>query len=378
MRLRVLRSAWGFPHSLASPAASSAIRTAGFGGMEASLSDLGTNRQQRRDVIRMFANEGLSLILSAYSSWPNYEGAAEVAPQAEHLRRLTSDLDEIADLCTLAGPLSPVVLVNSHTGSDAWSESECESFLSSVLERTARYGSALPKVAHETHRGRILCCPFLTSRLLSRLPQLRITSDLSHWVIKTERMLDSVEEAAVLSRLAYAVDHVHARVGTPQAPQITYPDAPPLTSPHASSTYNSTHASAHTSTHPTTHFSETPSTSSYTSAPMPMHPHAYAIERFHSFWEEVWAAREASSVSGRDSIVTATVELGPPEYNRYTGDYAGYTPLAATVHGVPDAAGFATDVTEGAHDSALAAAAEMLRARFENWHAQGAMRRTGL
>ena len=33
------------------------------------------------------------------------------------------------------------------------------------------------------------------ARLLKRVPSLRLTADLSHWVLKTERLLDAPEEA---------------------------------------------------------------------------------------------------------------------------------------------------------------------------------------
>ena len=82
-------------------------------------------------------------------------------------------------------------------------------------------------MAHETHRGRYLCCPFATARLLGRVPSLRLTADLSHWVLKTERLLDAPEEARLLGAcIAPAVDHLHARLGAPQLPQLSDPRDP--------------------------------------------------------------------------------------------------------------------------------------------------------
>jgi len=53
------------------------------------------------------------------------------------------------------------------------------------------------------------------------VPSLRLTSDFSHWVVKCERLLDSAEELRLLtSTIAPAVDHVHARIGTAQSPQV--------------------------------------------------------------------------------------------------------------------------------------------------------------
>ena len=48
-------------------------------------------------------------------------------------------------------------------------------------------------------------------------------------------------------------------------------------------------------------------------------------ERFYEWWEIVWDARERSSVSARDTRLSATVEYGPLEL--FGGEYRGYTPV---------------------------------------------------
>jgi len=112
--------------------------------------------------------------------------------------------------------------------------------------------------------------------------KLRLTSDFSHWVIKCERLLDTESERKLIDdEIGAAVVHVHARLGTPQMPQVE--DV--LGEEHASSR-----------------------------------------ERFYSFWQRVWAHRK----EGGDEFVTATLEYGPPETNA-AGDYAGYTPYGSKV-----------------------------------------------
>ena len=82
-------------------------------------------------------------------------------------------------------------------------------------------------MAHATQLRRYLCCPFATARLLRRVPSLRLTADLSHWVIKSERLLDAPEEARLLgSCIAPAVDHLHARLGAPRLPKLSDPRDP--------------------------------------------------------------------------------------------------------------------------------------------------------
>ena len=77
MRLLVLRSAWGLRGLRDAPARTLAgLRSAGFDGLEASLEDLGASAEARAEAVRAARDEGLSLIISAYSSWANYEGPA--------------------------------------------------------------------------------------------------------------------------------------------------------------------------------------------------------------------------------------------------------------------------------------------------------------
>ena len=49
-------------------------------------------------------------------------------------------------------------------------------------------------------------------------------------------------------------------------------------------------------------------------------------ERHYEWWQSVWSAREATSISGRDSVQTATLEYGPIEVSAECGTYVGYTP----------------------------------------------------
>jgi len=317
MQLRLFRSAWGLSHLRSHPVRTlREVRAAGYDGVEASLIDIGGSAADRREFCAMAADEGMQLILSAYSSWPNYEGpVGALQPPRVHLARFRAELEAIAELHSARGAASAVVRINGHSGSDAWSEAEARDYLGAALEISANFGDALPPLSHETHRGRILSCPFLSARLLSALPTLRLTSDLSHWVIKAERMLDEADEQQLLAdAIAPAVDHIHARIGTPQTPQVAKPTASSC---------------------------------------------AKSAERFYSFWEEVWSARETRSLSARASYMSATVEYGPVEHAS-SGEYCGYTPV--NISGAP-IAGIGLDGT-------LAVAAAELRRRFELWHAR--------
>ena len=156
---------------------------------------------------------------------------------------------------------------------------------------------ASPSVSHETHRGRPLANPFVCHRLCAAFPALRLTLDASHWFLVCERLLGGhggggaaaaaaaaaegggsaaagCWEREVLLAMCERVDHIHARVGTPEAPQLT--EVPPAGRAHATA-WDAAAAAAH-----------------------------------EELWEAVWRG------SGR-RVLTATPEYGP----------VPYTPMAA-------------------------------------------------
>ncbi|KAJ1632369.1 hypothetical protein T492DRAFT_989086 [Pavlovales sp. CCMP2436] len=320
MRLRVLRSAWGLRlvnadgRFLEPARVLDGVCASGLDGLEASLADLGARRDgERGDAwMRAAAERSLSLVVSAYSSWPNYSDDCydSAKPAHAHEADLLLQLRVIAELHARA-PVSPLLGVNCHTGTDVWSEAEGARFFAAIAGPVATL--QLPRLTHETHRGRFLCCPFATARLLDAVPSVRLTSDLSHWVIKTERLLDAREEAELLrTHIAPACDHIHARVGTAQAPQLVDDDAPSA---------------------------------------------AVASERLHGWWQTIWDAREAASFSARDTIFTATVEHGPFELDA-RGQSVGYWPALPSGKPVP---GPPLDVK-------IERAARRLRNVFDRWH----------
>jgi hypothetical protein len=57
-----------------------------------------------------------------------------------------------------------------------------------------------------------------------RIPSLRITLDLSHWVCVSESYLEYQQPAVELA--ISRADHIHARVGYPEGPQVPDPRMP--------------------------------------------------------------------------------------------------------------------------------------------------------
>lgn len=111
--------------------------------------------------------------------------------------------------------------INSHTGRDFFTFEQNLELIDAIAEISDAFG--IP-VIHETHRGRFPFHGAVTKPFLDARPNLRLTADFSHWCNASESLLEGQEEivAAAIER----IDHIHARVGHEQGPQIGDPRAP--------------------------------------------------------------------------------------------------------------------------------------------------------
>ena len=112
------------------------------------------------------------------------------------------------------------LFVNCHTGRDVFSFDDSLELLN--------FGAALARdqgveLLHETHRGRIFYTAHLTANLLQTRPEIRLTADFSHWFCVHES--DLRDQAANVSLAIEASDHIHARIGFDQGPQVAEPRA---------------------------------------------------------------------------------------------------------------------------------------------------------
>jgi len=117
------------------------------------------------------------------------------------------------------------VFVNSHSGVDGWSFEESVNFFQKALQIEKEEGIL---VVHETHRQRILYNPWITRDILTKLPDLKVNADLSHFVVVCERLLDDTldpEWPGILELIAKRCFFIHARVGYAEGPQVPDPSA---------------------------------------------------------------------------------------------------------------------------------------------------------
>ncbi len=203
MNLQLYRHLWGVtePRSQTFPQ----FKAFGYAGIETGLA-AGEDKGALRGLLQ---EHNFAFIGQIFSSGDSVR---------EHLKSFGRSIDAIREL-------SPV-LINSHSGADAFSRDDSLEFFRGALEIEKAAG--IP-VAHETHRGRILFNPWITQFVLSELPELQICADFSHFVCVCERLLTT--ELEIIQQIAEHTLHIHARVGYEEGPQVPDPRAPEF-APH--------------------------------------------------------------------------------------------------------------------------------------------------
>lgn len=113
------------------------------------------------------------------------------------------------------------VKVNSHTGNDFWTLEQNLAFLQAGQKIADEAGIPL---IHETHRARFSYSLPATLEMLKAFPELKLTLDISHWMVVHERLLQKNDP--FLQPILPQVDHIHSRVGFAEGPQVNNPAAP--------------------------------------------------------------------------------------------------------------------------------------------------------
>ncbi|RVU85610.1 sugar phosphate isomerase/epimerase [Leucothrix sargassi] len=206
MKLDLYRTLWGVEAPLGSIAES--LKQIGFSGVEA--------RVPTDDaLLKQFANELQANELKYIAIL--FSGGDVIPSQSETPQQHIDRLDQMFDA---AATLSPE-FINVLAGNDRWSMSQQVDFFGKVQEVADERGVVC---SYETHRGTSLYSPWLTLELIEQLPNLRFTTDISHWVLVSERLLnDPLDD---FSPFIERVHHTQARVGYEQGPQVPHPAAP--------------------------------------------------------------------------------------------------------------------------------------------------------
>jgi sugar phosphate isomerase/epimerase len=178
------------------------VKEAGYDGVEMSLP---LDEREQKLILSLLKEHDLKWVAQHWQT-NDPEPSVYLKNYERHLYHLAS-----------AHPL----FINSQSGKDFFSFAQNKA----ILERAAAIAEETGvKIIHETHRGRFSFSTTATLAFLEALPDLRLTADFSHWCNVAESFLQDQPDAM---RAAVArADHIHARVGFPQGPQVNDPRAP--------------------------------------------------------------------------------------------------------------------------------------------------------
>lgn len=178
------------------------VKAAGYDGIEMALP---LETDERQEILDSLATYELELI-GQY--WQSFETDLD-----EHSRQYEKYLRNLI----AANP----VFINCQTGKDFFTFEQNRQLFALAARISEETGV---KIIHETHRGKALFAAHICQDYLARLPDIRLTLDISHWCNVHESLLDDQAESVALA-IAHT-DHIHSRVGHPEGPQVNDPRAP--------------------------------------------------------------------------------------------------------------------------------------------------------
>ncbi len=111
--------------------------------------------------------------------------------------------------------------IDSQTGKDFFTFEQNKALIVLASEYSTKWGV---EICHETHRNKFSFAAHITKEYLLKIPDLKITLDASHWVNVAESYLADQQETMDLA--ISRTEHIHARVGYPEGPQIPDPRVP--------------------------------------------------------------------------------------------------------------------------------------------------------
>lgn len=178
------------------------VKEAGYDGVEMGFPN---DQNQKHRFIQILQDEDLLLIGQHYQTATS-DFIAHKTEYAKNLRNLVGT--------------SPL-FINSQTGKDFFSFEQNVELIEIANTISVETGV---KIIHETHRGKFSFAAHTTQKYLKHFDTLRLGLDISHWCNVAESLLQDQEEAVSLA--LSRTDHIHARVGFQEGPQVPDPRVP--------------------------------------------------------------------------------------------------------------------------------------------------------
>ena len=201
-QLKILATNWGFNGTLDTYCAK--VKKEGYDGIEIWWP---LEKKDQDELFSLLKKYELDVGFLCGGSDSNYQ---------KHLDQFIQMIDGAAKE-TIRKPL----YINCHSGRDYFTYEQGKTFIDHTIALSKSTGI---KICHETHRSRLLYAAPVARHYMETIPELRITFDVSHWCNVHESLLDDQPEAVNLA--LQRVDHIHARVGHAEGPQVNDPRAP--------------------------------------------------------------------------------------------------------------------------------------------------------
>jgi sugar phosphate isomerase/epimerase len=200
--LQVMATNWGFPGSI--DVFCEKAKQAGYDGIEVWWP---SDRE---------AQQALFGALKRYSLQVGFLAGGSDKDPVKHFEQFKQMLDGAAYQQT-----QKPLYINCHSGRDFFSMQDNNRFIDYTGKVAKETGIT---ICHETHRSRMLFAAHVAKQFIEHHPGLRLTLDISHWCNVHESLLHDQEESVQLALAR--VNHIHARVGHPEGPQVNDPRAP--------------------------------------------------------------------------------------------------------------------------------------------------------
>ena len=200
--LKILATNWGFNGNTDQFCA--AAKKAGYDGIEIWWPDDGNAQKELFAALKKYS---LSVGFLCGGWQPDFK------THFDFFKRVTTD----AAKNSFQKPL----YINCHSGRDHFNFEQNSQF---VEHTTGLSGDSGIVICHESHRSRIMFAAHVTRQYMEKFPALKLTFDVSHWCNVHESMLDDQVETVQMA--LQRTEHIHARIGHPEGPQVNDPRAP--------------------------------------------------------------------------------------------------------------------------------------------------------
>ena len=200
MQLLILSAQWGF-ENLQFEDFIIKIKEAGFDGVDTWIPE---QVPERKEFVRLLQEYDLPVVCHQHQA--KGSNINEFCRSFEYYLNLSMECEPI--------------LINSHSGRDYFSINDQLRVLDIASEFSVKNNI---RVVHETHRGRLGYSPYNAKELFELRPGMKITADFSHWTCVTASYLEHCPD--IIDEAISRAEHIHARVGHTQGPQVPDPRA---------------------------------------------------------------------------------------------------------------------------------------------------------